>query len=69
MHLRRLDYKYAHKENVPSIQYAAEQIKDALKKNKLDVVYISTDAPDEGILIGCLSFLIEFVLGSVNSSQ
>ncbi|KAK2173863.1 hypothetical protein NP493_845g01010 [Ridgeia piscesae] len=47
VHLRRLDYKYAHKENVPSIPHAAKQIKKALKKNKLDVVYISTDAPDD----------------------
>ena len=48
VHLRRLDYKYAHKTNVPSIPHAAKQIKAALKKHKLDVVYVSTDAPSEG---------------------
>ena len=57
VHLRRLDYKYAHKENVPSIPHAAKQIKKALKKNKLDVVYISTDAPDDGTVLQVFKYL------------
>ena len=66
VHLRRLDYKYAHKENVPSIPHAAKQIKKALKTNQLDVVYISTDAPDDGTVpTARLSFTWWSVAGRV----
>ncbi|XP_013395968.2 GDP-fucose protein O-fucosyltransferase 2 isoform X2 [Lingula anatina] len=47
IHLRRRDYLYAHKEEVPSLLYAAEQIKSGLEKHKLKTVFVATDAPKE----------------------
>ncbi|XP_063423390.1 GDP-fucose protein O-fucosyltransferase 2-like isoform X2 [Mytilus trossulus] len=46
VHLRRKDYLYAHKEQVPSLKYAAKQIKELLKKNKLKKVFIASDCDE-----------------------
>lgn len=48
VHLRRKDYLYAHKEQVPSLKYAAKQIKELLKKNKLKKVFIASDCDENG---------------------
>ena len=49
VHLRRRDFLYAHKEDVPSLKETAAQIEKALKENKLKTVFIATDAPTEGM--------------------
>lgn len=47
VHLRRKDYLYAHKEQVPALKFAAKQIKELLKKYKLTKVFIASDCDDE----------------------
>lgn len=48
VHLRRKDYLFSHPDQLPSITNAARQIKEKLKQNELDVVFVATDASDEG---------------------
>ncbi|XP_022086415.1 GDP-fucose protein O-fucosyltransferase 2-like isoform X1 [Acanthaster planci] len=48
-HLRREDYARGNRKDVPSLQSAAEQITAALKKHKLQKVFIATDAPKHEI--------------------
>jgi len=45
LHLRRKDYLYAHKKEVPSLKYAADQIAKHLKKYKLKKLFLASDAP------------------------
>ena len=47
VHLRRRDFLYGHKDDVPSIEGTAKQIETTLKKQKLDTVFVATDALDE----------------------
>ena len=48
VHLRRADFLYAHPDGVPSLDNAVKQIKDILEKEKLDMVFLATDADKEG---------------------
>ena len=48
VHLRRGDYLYARKEDIPSINGAANQINKLLKHLKLNHVFVATDAGEEG---------------------
>ncbi|XP_077864434.1 GDP-fucose protein O-fucosyltransferase 2-like isoform X2 [Saccoglossus kowalevskii] len=45
VHLRRKDFVHSHKKDVPSLKEAAKQIKKVLKKEKLDKLFVATDAP------------------------
>ncbi|XP_052770117.1 GDP-fucose protein O-fucosyltransferase 2-like [Mya arenaria] len=49
LHLRRKDYLYAHKKEVPSLENAAKQIAKYLKKYKLKKLFLSTDAPADQV--------------------
>ena len=51
VHLRRADFLYARAKQVPSLDGAVEQIKNILKEQKLDVVFLATDASKEGNII------------------
>lgn len=48
VHLRRADFLYAHPDGVPSLDNAVKQIKEILKKEKLTMVFLATDADKEG---------------------
>ena len=48
VHLRRTDFLYAHPDGVPSLDNAIKQIKEILDKQKLDKVFLATDADKEG---------------------
>lgn len=47
VHLRRKDYLYGHKKEVPGIKYAAKQVKKYLKKYKVMKIFVATDAPED----------------------
>ena len=49
VHLRRQDYQRSKPSIVPSLEGAAAQIKQLKKEQKLDNVFICTDAPESGI--------------------
>ncbi|XP_014245555.1 GDP-fucose protein O-fucosyltransferase 2 [Cimex lectularius] len=51
VHLRRRDFLHGRSAEVPSLEYAAEQIQDKLQEQNLTVVFVSTDAPDDEVLI------------------
>ncbi|PIO14933.1 hypothetical protein AB205_0050590, partial [Aquarana catesbeiana] len=44
VHLRRKDFIWGHREDVPSLRRAAEEIHSLLKKQKLKKVFIATDS-------------------------
>ena len=46
VHLRRKDYLYGHNKEVPSLEYAAKQVKKYLKQYKVTKLYVATDAPE-----------------------
>lgn len=48
VHMRRADFLYAHPDAVPSLDNAVKQIKEILKKEKLEMVFLATDADKEG---------------------
>ncbi|EDO42964.1 predicted protein, partial [Nematostella vectensis] len=48
VHLRRADFLYAHPDKVPSLDNVAKQLKKFLKKEKLEKVFLSTDADQSG---------------------
>ncbi|XP_076458289.1 GDP-fucose protein O-fucosyltransferase 2-like isoform X2 [Babylonia areolata] len=48
-HLRRADFLYARPEDVPSIENTAKQLKEVMDKQKVDTVFIASDAPKEEI--------------------
>jgi GDP-fucose protein O-fucosyltransferase len=45
VHFRRRDYLYARGDKIPSLQWAAEQIRKKLDEFKLKTVFVATDAP------------------------
>ena len=45
VHFRRKDYLYARGDKIPSLKWAAEQIKKKLEELKLSIAFIATDAP------------------------
>ncbi|KAK3090398.1 hypothetical protein FSP39_011543 [Pinctada imbricata] len=47
IHLRRRDYLWARKDELPSLKGAAKHVKKLLKKYDLLKVYVATDAPKE----------------------
>lgn len=48
VHLRRKDFIWGHREDVPSLKGAVKKIRILMKKHKLDKVFVATDADDEG---------------------
>ena len=67
VHLRRRDFLYSHKEEIPSLKGAAEQIERALFKYNLTAVFVATDAPDAGQYLplccpSCLLFAVSSYL-------
>nr|XP_033803177.1 GDP-fucose protein O-fucosyltransferase 2 [Geotrypetes seraphini] len=44
VHLRRKDFIWGHRDDVPSLQGAAKKIQSLLKKHKLEKVFVATDA-------------------------
>lgn len=48
VHLRRKDFIWGHREDVPSLKGAVKKIRSLMKKNKLEKVFIATDADEEG---------------------
>ena len=65
VHMRRRDYLYGHKKEVPSIKGTAQQLKEMLIKLKLKTLFVATDAPVEGK--PCLCPLIDVT--SANSRR
>ncbi|KAK7939644.1 hypothetical protein WMY93_002970 [Mugilogobius chulae] len=49
VHLRRKDFIWGHREDVPSLKGAVKRIYSLMKKLKLDKVFIATDADEEEI--------------------
>merc|ERR550519_2398761 len=47
VHLRRKDYVYSRKDQIPSIQGAAKQLLKKLGERKLTTLFVATDAPYE----------------------
>ncbi|KAL7384869.1 hypothetical protein ABVT39_010469 [Epinephelus coioides] len=47
VHLRRKDFIWGHREDVPSLKGAVKKIRSLMKKHKLDNVFIATDADEE----------------------
>ncbi|XP_011609164.1 GDP-fucose protein O-fucosyltransferase 2 [Takifugu rubripes] len=44
VHLRRKDFIWGHREDVPSLKGAVKKIRSLMKKHKLDKVFLATDA-------------------------
>uniref|UniRef100_A0A493TW10 GDP-fucose protein O-fucosyltransferase 2 n=1 Tax=Anas platyrhynchos platyrhynchos TaxID=8840 RepID=A0A493TW10_ANAPP len=49
VHLRRKDFIWGHREDVPSLQGAVKKIRSLLEAHKLEKVFIATDAVEEEI--------------------
>uniref|UniRef100_A0A8C2JBP1 GDP-fucose protein O-fucosyltransferase 2 n=1 Tax=Cyprinus carpio TaxID=7962 RepID=A0A8C2JBP1_CYPCA len=47
VHLRRKDFIWGHREDVPSLKAAVKNIRSLLKKHKLQQVFVATDADEE----------------------
>ncbi|KTG05089.1 hypothetical protein cypCar_00038574 [Cyprinus carpio] len=47
VHLRRKDFIWGHREDVPSLKAAVKKIRSLLKKHKLQQVFVATDADEE----------------------
>uniref|UniRef100_A0A672RPS7 GDP-fucose protein O-fucosyltransferase 2 n=1 Tax=Sinocyclocheilus grahami TaxID=75366 RepID=A0A672RPS7_SINGR len=48
VHLRRKDFIWGHREDVPSLKGAVKKIHSLMKKHKLQQVFVATDADGEG---------------------
>lgn len=48
VHLRRKDFIWGHREDVPSLKGAIKKIRSLMKKHKLDKVFVATDSDGEG---------------------
>lgn len=48
VHLRRKDFIWGHREDVPSLKGAVKKMRSLMKKHKLDNVFVATDADEEG---------------------
>lgn len=58
-HLRRRDFLYGHPNDVPSIKESSRQIREKLSfLNKVDTIYIATDAP----IIGSINFVFCLII-------
>ncbi|XP_006008222.1 GDP-fucose protein O-fucosyltransferase 2 [Latimeria chalumnae] len=49
VHLRRNDFIWGHREDVPSIKGAVKKIKSLLEENKVEKVFVATDADEEDL--------------------
>ncbi|KAK1902848.1 GDP-fucose protein O-fucosyltransferase 2 [Dissostichus eleginoides] len=47
VHLRRKDFIWGHREDVPSLKGAVKKIRSLMKKHKLEKVFVATDADEE----------------------
>ncbi|XP_053733377.1 GDP-fucose protein O-fucosyltransferase 2 isoform X2 [Synchiropus splendidus] len=47
VHLRRKDFIWGHREDVPSLKAAVKKIRSLMKKHKLEKVFVATDADEE----------------------
>ncbi|XP_043931925.1 GDP-fucose protein O-fucosyltransferase 2 isoform X2 [Protopterus annectens] len=52
VHLRRKDFIWGHRDDVPSLAEAISQIHSLLKQLQLQTVFVATDAVDEGTSLG-----------------
>lgn len=57
VHLRRKDFIWGHREDVPSLKGAVKKIRSLMKKHKLDKVFVATDADEEGNVSLCLQYV------------
>lgn len=48
VHLRRKDFIWGHREDVPSLEGAVKKIRSLMKKHGLDRVFVATDAVRKG---------------------
>lgn len=48
VHLRRKDFIWGHREDVPSLKGAVKKIRSLMKKHKLQQIFVATDADEEG---------------------
>lgn len=66
VHLRRKDFVWGHREDVPSLQGAVKTIRSLMETHKLDRVFVATDAVRKGMLyrvvtlLGSLSQVLAF---------
>lgn len=60
VHLRRKDFIWGHREDVPSLQGAVKKIHSLLEMLKLERVFVATDAVEEGKQVIVSSGLIPF---------
>lgn len=51
-HLRRRDFVVGRSSTVPSVESAASQLRKQLAKLGLKVLFVATDATEEGKLLG-----------------
>lgn len=51
VHLRRKDFIWGHREDVPSLKGAVKRIRSLMKKHTLEKLFVATDADEEGILL------------------
>lgn len=49
VHLRRKDFIWGHREDVPSLDGAVRKIRSLMKAHQLDKVFVATDAVRKGI--------------------
>lgn len=60
VHLRRKDFIWGHREDVPSLQGAVKKIRSLLEMHKLEKVFVATDAVEEGrqiiVSLGLITF-------------
>lgn len=48
VHLRRKDFIWGHREDVPSLEGAVKKIRSLMKTHQLDKVFVATDAIRKG---------------------
>lgn len=58
VHLRRRDFIWGHREDVPSLRAAVKKIRSLLETLKLEKVFVATDAVEEGRQITVTSGLV-----------
>ena len=68
VHMRRADFLYAHPDGVPSLDNAVKQIKEILKKEKLEMVFLATDADKEGDSLTILAANYHLISRSIQNS-
>ncbi|XP_013206547.1 GDP-fucose protein O-fucosyltransferase 2 isoform X1 [Microtus ochrogaster] len=51
VHLRRKDFIWGHREDVPSLEGAVKKIRSLMKAHQLDKVFVATDAIRKGFLL------------------